>query len=115
MCDVRNRTAVGEMMRESHERDGLEIVVANAGVIQVAPVETIGSKEFTDAVDTMFYGTLHTSLEALPYLRGSRGRLALIGSVSGLLGAPACCPIRVPKPRSVLSPRGCTQRRPPQA
>ena len=92
VCDVRDRAAVREMMRVIHERDGLDIVIANAGVIQVAPVEAIGLEEFTDAMETMFYGALHTSLEALPYLRRTRGRLALIGSVGGLLGVPHLLP-----------------------
>ncbi|NEB76021.1 SDR family oxidoreductase [Streptomyces sp. SID14478] len=92
VCDVRDRAAVREMMRVIHERDGLDIVIANAGVIQVAPVEAVGPEEFTDAMQTMFHGALHTSLEALPYLRRTRGRLALIGSVGGLLGVPHLLP-----------------------
>ncbi|NGO74675.1 SDR family oxidoreductase [Streptomyces sp. YC504] len=92
VCDVRDRAAVAAMMREAHERHGLDIVIANAGVIQVAPVEAIGPAEFTDAMDTMFYGALHTSLEAMPYLRANRGRLGLIGSVGGLLGVPHLLP-----------------------
>ncbi|MHC5261464.1 SDR family NAD(P)-dependent oxidoreductase [Streptomyces sp. UC4497] len=92
VCDVRDRAAVREMMRATHERDGLDIVIANAGVIQVAPVEAVGAEEFTDAMETMFYGALHTSLEALPHLRGTRGRLGLIGSVGGLLGVPHLLP-----------------------
>ncbi|MGW2346937.1 SDR family NAD(P)-dependent oxidoreductase [Streptomyces sp. NPDC001661] len=92
VCDVRDRAAVRELMRVTHERDGLDIVIANAGVIQVAPLDAFGTEEFSDAMDTMFYGALHTSLEALPYLRRSRGRLALIGSVGGLLGVPHLLP-----------------------
>ncbi|MGD6741381.1 SDR family NAD(P)-dependent oxidoreductase [Streptomyces sp. BH106] len=92
VCDVRDRAAVRELMRVTHERDGLDIVIANAGVIQVAPVEAVGPEEFTDAMETMFYGALHTSLEALPHLRETRGRLGLIGSVGGLLGVPHLLP-----------------------
>ncbi|WP_353940658.1 SDR family NAD(P)-dependent oxidoreductase [Streptomyces sp. HUAS MG91] len=92
VCDVRDRDAVRGVLRAVRERDGLDIVIANAGVIQVAPVEAVGSAEFADAMDTMFYGALHTSLEALPYLRESRGRLGLIGSVGGLLGVPHLLP-----------------------
>ncbi|MEW2407814.1 SDR family NAD(P)-dependent oxidoreductase [Streptomyces griseoviridis] len=92
VCDVRDRTAVREVMRATHARDGLDTVVACAGVIQVAPVESIGAKEFDDALDVIFRGTVHTALEALPYLRRARGRLALIGSVGGLLGVPHLLP-----------------------
>ncbi|MFJ9622939.1 SDR family NAD(P)-dependent oxidoreductase [Streptomyces sp. NPDC101181] len=92
VCDVRDRTAVRALVREVHERDGLDLVIANAGVIQVAPVEAVGASEFGDAMDTMFFGALHTSLEALPYLRETRGRLGLIGSVGGLTGVPHLLP-----------------------
>ncbi|MFJ3088262.1 SDR family NAD(P)-dependent oxidoreductase [Streptomyces sp. NPDC086838] len=92
VCDVRDRAAVGALVREVHERDGLDLVIANAGVIQVAPVEDVGAAEFGDAMDTMFYGALHTSMEALPYLKETRGRLGLIGSVGGLLGVPHLLP-----------------------
>ncbi|MYT68190.1 MULTISPECIES: SDR family NAD(P)-dependent oxidoreductase [unclassified Streptomyces] len=92
VCDVRDRATVRELMRSVHERDGLDVVIANAGVIQVAPVEALGAEEFTAAMDTMFNGTLHTALEALPHLRETRGRLGLIGSVGGLLGVPHLLP-----------------------
>ncbi|MEU3137702.1 SDR family NAD(P)-dependent oxidoreductase [Streptomyces sp. NPDC006854] len=92
VCDVRDRDAVRSLVREVHQRDGLDLVIANAGVIQVAPVEAVGAAEFGDAMDTMFYGALHTSLEALPYLKETRGRLGLIGSVGGLLGVPHLLP-----------------------
>ncbi|MFF8441878.1 SDR family NAD(P)-dependent oxidoreductase [Streptomyces californicus] len=92
VCDVRDRAAVGALVREVHERDGLDLVIANAGVIQVAPVDAVDAAEFADAMDTMFFGALHTSLEALPYLKRTRGRLGLIGSVGGLLGVPHLLP-----------------------
>ncbi|XXZ47598.1 SDR family NAD(P)-dependent oxidoreductase (plasmid) [Streptomyces cavourensis] len=92
VCDVRDRDAVRALVREVHQRDGLDLVIANAGAIQVAPVEAVGAAEFGDAMDTMFYGALHTSLGALPYLKETRGRLGLIGSVGGLLGVPHLLP-----------------------
>lgn len=92
VCDVRDRAAVRELMRAVHDRDGLDIVVANAGVIQVAPLEALDAEQFTAAMDTMFHGTLNTALEALPHLRETQGRLGLIGSVGGLLGVPHLLP-----------------------
>lgn len=94
VCDVRERATVGELMRTTHEACGLDVVIANAGVIQVAPLAAIGAEQFQDAMGTIFEGALHTSLEALPYLRRSPagGRLALIGSVGGLLAVPHLLP-----------------------
>ncbi|WP_432161180.1 SDR family NAD(P)-dependent oxidoreductase [Streptomyces sp. NRRL F-5630] len=92
VCDVREQAAVRELLRATRARDGLDVVIANAGVIQVAPVTAVGAEEFGDAMDVMFGGALHTALEALPHLRESRGRLALLGSVGGLLGVPHLLP-----------------------
>ncbi|MGY3203837.1 SDR family NAD(P)-dependent oxidoreductase [Streptomyces sp. TE5632] len=95
VCDVRDRAAVRDVLGETaRECGGVDLVIANAGIIQVAPVEAVGAEEFRSAMDTIFYGALHTSLEALPYLRRSPagGRLALIGSVGGLLAAPHLLP-----------------------
>lgn len=95
VCDVRDREAVEELYRSTtSEVGGIDLVFANAGVIQVAPVGAIGVGEFTSAMDTIFMGALHASLEALPYLRRSPhgGRLALIGSVGGLLAVPHLLP-----------------------
>ncbi|RII17909.1 Gluconate 5-dehydrogenase [Streptomyces sp. YIM 130001] len=95
VCDVRDQRAVHHMFRAAHDTcGGPDIVIANAGIIQVAPLEAIGATEFRDAINTMFMGAVHTSLEALPYLRESEpgGRLALISSVGGLLGVPHLLP-----------------------
>jgi NAD(P)-dependent dehydrogenase (short-subunit alcohol dehydrogenase family) len=95
VCDVRDEGAVRELMRATAEaHGGVDIVIANAGTIQVAPLDAIGAAEFRAAMETIFLGALYTSLEALPYLRRSPagGRLALIGSIGGLLAAPHLLP-----------------------
>ncbi|MBA0052381.1 SDR family NAD(P)-dependent oxidoreductase [Streptomyces sp. AJS327] len=91
VCDVRDRERVREVVaRTADDQAGLDLVLANAGIIQVGPAEETGAEGFRDAMDTMFHGTLHTALETLPLLRTSPsgGRLALVGSVGGLFGVP---------------------------
>ncbi|NLU68683.1 SDR family NAD(P)-dependent oxidoreductase [Streptomyces sp. HNM0574] len=95
VCDVRDAEAVRTLVAgTAREQGGLDVVLANAGVIQVGPAEAAGPDAFRDAMETMFFGALHTSLAALPYLRDGegRGRLALIGSVGGLIPVPHLVP-----------------------
>ncbi|MET7683417.1 SDR family NAD(P)-dependent oxidoreductase [Streptomyces sp. NPDC005423] len=95
VTDVRDRQDVAGLFRRTAAECGsVDVVIANAGTIQVAPAETAGVPGFDDAMSTIFNGALHTSLEALPHLRESRagGRLALIGSVGGLLAVPHLLP-----------------------
>ncbi|GAA2298935.1 SDR family oxidoreductase [Streptomyces kunmingensis] len=95
VTDVRDKEDVAELLRRTAAAcGGVDVVVANAGIIQVAPAEAVGAAGFESAMSTIFDGALHTGLEALPYLRESRagGRLALIGSVGGLLAVPHLLP-----------------------
>ncbi|MFF0386515.1 SDR family NAD(P)-dependent oxidoreductase [Streptomyces sp. NPDC004286] len=95
VCDVRDEAAVSAVVEETvAATGGLDVVIANAGVIQVAPAEAAGSAAFRDAMATIFDGTLHTCLAALPHLRRSPagGRLGLIGSVGGLVSPPHLVP-----------------------
>ncbi|MEU1073001.1 MULTISPECIES: SDR family NAD(P)-dependent oxidoreductase [unclassified Streptomyces] len=95
VCDVRDEAAVAETVRAvATEQNGLDVVVANAGVIQVAPVAALDADAFHDAMATIFDGAVQVSLAALPHLRESSagGRLALIGSVGALLAVPHLLP-----------------------
>lgn len=95
VCDVRDRDAVDAMVQQADSRQGgLDVVIANAGVIQVAPVASIDSGAFEDAMATIFGGTVNTAMAALPrlYRSDSGGRLCLIGSVGGLLTVPHLLP-----------------------
>lgn len=95
VCDVRSAENVGDLFDDAAAHyGGVDIVIANAGVIQVGPAAAVGEEGFRDAMETIFGGALHTSLAALPHLRRSPagGRLALIGSVGGLLAVPHLAP-----------------------
>ncbi|MCX4404148.1 SDR family NAD(P)-dependent oxidoreductase [Streptomyces sp. NBC_01764] len=94
-CDVTDRASVATLMAEAADvHGGIDVVIANAGIIQVAPLESIEAEAFRSAMETIYLGALHASLEALPWLRRSQGggRLALIGSVGGLLAVPHLLP-----------------------
>lgn len=71
----------------------LDVLVTNAGSIQVGPAFAMRAKDFADAMDLMFYGVLHPVLAALPVMeqRGA-GRILVISSIGGKLPAPHLLP-----------------------
>ena len=47
----------------------LDVLVTNAGTIQVGPAFAMRAPDFTNAMDLMFYGVLHPVLAALPVMK----------------------------------------------
>jgi NAD(P)-dependent dehydrogenase (short-subunit alcohol dehydrogenase family) len=71
----------------------LNVLVNNAGIIQVAPVGAMTVDDFTDAHATMFWGMLHPTFAALPYLRaGGHARIINITSIGGKISVPHLLP-----------------------
>jgi NAD(P)-dependent dehydrogenase (short-subunit alcohol dehydrogenase family) len=71
----------------------LDVLVTNAGSIQVGPAFAMRTAEFVAAMDLMFYGVLHPTLAALPVMtaRGA-GRILVVSSIGGKLPAPHLLP-----------------------
>jgi short-subunit dehydrogenase len=92
--DVADPTVGQELVDAAIGRFGrLDVLVANAGSIQVGPVGAMRAENFAEAMDLMFYGVLHPVLAALPVMRerGS-GRILVITSIGGKLPAPHLLP-----------------------
>jgi short-subunit dehydrogenase len=79
----------------------LDVLVTNAGIIQVGPAQELTAAEFASAMDTMFWGQVHPVLAALPLLRRTRGRVLAITSIGGKLPAPHLLPYTAAKHAAV--------------
>lgn len=97
--DVGDRDAVETMVAEVVGRLGrLDVVVNNAGIITVGPLETQTFEDFEAALRTMFWGVYHTTMAALPHLRSQPdARLVTIGSIGGKISVPHLLPYSVAK------------------
>ena len=82
-CDVSNRDEVERMILAVTERFGvIDLLVANAGIIQVGPVQTMRVEAFEEALGTMYWGVVYPALAVLPGMRGRRyGRIAVVTSI----------------------------------
>ena len=93
-CDVADLPHVAETLQEVVDRFGrIDVLINNAGVIQVGPVEHMALEDYERAMDVHFRGPLHTMLWAVPYFkRRGGGRIVNIASVGGKIPVPHLAP-----------------------
>lgn len=93
-CDVRNRDEVEAAVAGIVERYGrLDVLINNAGVVQVGPVEHMKKEDFEEAMDVHFWGAYHATEAALPHLRArGGGRIVNVASIGGQVAVPHLAP-----------------------
>ncbi len=98
-CDVTDETAPGLLIDTAIERYGrLDILVSNAGIIQVGPVEDAQVAQYRTAIDTMALAPVRLALAALPVMRRQgHGRIVTIASIGGKLSVPHLLPYSTAK------------------
>jgi NAD(P)-dependent dehydrogenase (short-subunit alcohol dehydrogenase family) len=98
-CDVTDRARVREFVTITGHRNGpVDVLINNAGIIRVGPVEEMGPAEFDQSLRTHFWGPLYTTLEVLPEMKARRqGRIINIASIGGKVAVPHLLPYTVGK------------------
>jgi NAD(P)-dependent dehydrogenase (short-subunit alcohol dehydrogenase family) len=98
-CDIRNRDQVDRAMaRTAAERGGIDVLINDAGIIQVGPLDHMQLEDFENAMATHFWGPLYTILAALPHLRQSTAaRIVNISSIGGKIAVPHLLPYSASK------------------
>jgi NAD(P)-dependent dehydrogenase (short-subunit alcohol dehydrogenase family) len=93
-CDISDRAQAERLVEQVLAKEGrIDVLINNAGIIQVGPLEHMNVRDFQDAMATHFWGPLHTILAAVPAMhRIGGGRIVNISSIGGKIGVPHLSP-----------------------
>ena len=88
-CDCTDESQVAAAVAAVIERFGkLDVAVANAGFSVNGAVETLSADDWRRQLDVNVVGAAVTARHAIPHLVKTKGRLAIVGSVAGLVYFP---------------------------
>lgn len=99
VCDVGDRDDVLRFIAEVEDDFGaIDVLVNNAGIIQVGPIELMTEEDFERAMRINFRGPLHAMLAVLPGMRRRKaGRIVNIASIGGKIAVPHLAPYTTSK------------------
>ena len=98
-CDVTDPAVPQRLLDTAIERYGrLDIIVSNAGIIQVGPVADAQISHYQTALDIMGLAPVRLALAALPVMRRqNHGRIVTIASIGGKMSVPHLLPYSTAK------------------
>ncbi len=93
-CDLTNRIEVEQFVHTVQEEFGeIDVLVNNAGVICVGPVEEMTINDFEEAMRTNYWAAVYTILAVLPEMRmRQKGRIINIASIGAKISVPHLLP-----------------------
>lgn len=97
--DVGDEGQARSLIDQAIARHGrIDVLINNAGIIQVGPLEAMTLDDFRAAMATNFWGAVHTTLAALPHMRAKGfGRIGNVVSIGGKVAAPHLLPYSASK------------------
>lgn len=98
-CDVRDQdAATNAVERVVNAFGSIDLLINNAGVIQVGPIDHMTVADFENAMATHAWGPLYTMLAAIPHMRTQgQGRIVNISSIGGRVAVPHMLPYSTSK------------------
>ena len=93
-CDVRESREIEETISAVAEEHGrIDVLVNNAGIMLVAPLDAMQKADFEEAMQVHFWAPYNLSMAALPYLRRNvESRIVNISSIAGRVAVPHMAP-----------------------
>jgi len=98
-CDVSDRDQVERMIDDVTQYHGrIDILINNAGIMEVGPIQTMDLENFERAMKVMFWGPLYAIHSVLPsMLARKNGTIVNITSIGGKISFPHLLPYSAAK------------------
>lgn len=98
-CDVTVQKEVEKTLAKVIEEMGsVDILINNAGIIQVGPQESMTTNDYRDALDNHFWAPLYAALAVVPHMKERKfGRIVNIASIGGKISVPHLLPYNASK------------------
>src|SRR5919199_1818935 len=98
-CDMTERAQVEKLVNDVRAHFGrIDVLINNAGVIQVGPIDVMTLEDYEQAMRTHYWGPLYAILAVLPEMRSrGEGRIVNISSVGGKISVPHLLPYSASK------------------
>jgi short-subunit dehydrogenase len=89
-CDLAEPADAERLVAAALRRFGaVDVLVNDAGIIQVGPYESLSLDDYRAAMAVNFWGTVHATLAVLPHMRArGRGRIVNVTSIGGTVAVP---------------------------
>ncbi len=93
-ADITQKRDTDEVVRSVHDRLGpIDILINNAGIIQVGPLEEMTIEDYEEAMKIHFWAPLYMIQAALPGMKARQsGRIVNISSIGGKVAVPHLAP-----------------------
>jgi NAD(P)-dependent dehydrogenase (short-subunit alcohol dehydrogenase family) len=93
-CDLLEREQIDAAVQKIADHfGGLDVVINNAGIIEVGPLEHMQREDFERAMNLHFWAPFNLIMKALPHLRRrGGGRIVNIASIGGKMAVPHLAP-----------------------
>ena len=99
ICDVTQRDQVTRFVGEVEAKFGrVDVLINNAGIIEVGPIEAMTLTDFDEAMKTHYYAPLYFIMAVAPGMQARRsGRIVNISSFGGKVAVPHLVPYSASK------------------
>jgi NAD(P)-dependent dehydrogenase (short-subunit alcohol dehydrogenase family) len=89
-CDLLDRAQIDVAVQQALQHFGrIDIVINNAGIIEVGPIEHTQRSDFEQAMGVHFWAAFDIIWQVLPQMRAQRaGRIVNISSIGGKIAVP---------------------------